>query len=124
MRSARKSPTGVVIVAAIGIGVWWVPRFASFLLLPPLLLGLGVGLVARYSNARPSALVTTAIATTAVVFGFFVVRLSSYGVHNALGNVMAFGALIVAEGALAAGAGASLGGRKRRNLEAGEARSA
>lgn len=124
MHSTSRSVVGVAIVSAIGIGVWWVPGFASFLPFPPLILGVGVGVVARYSVARPSVLVVTATATTAIIFAFFVARTSSYGVHgDALGNVIALGALIVAEAALAAGAGATLGRLGRRDREAGAVRS-
>jgi hypothetical protein len=123
VHSTNRSAVGVAIVAAIGVGVWWVPGFASFLVLPPLMLGVGVGVVARCSRARPGALVVTATVTTALVFGFFVTRVSSYGVRgDALGNVIGLGAVIVAEAALAAAAGATLG-RIGRNREPDAARS-
>jgi hypothetical protein len=110
--SARRSRTGAVIVVAIAIGVWWVrvPGLTSFVFIPPLVLGIGVGLVARYSTARTGVLVATAAATTAMLFGFVVARWSSYGVHgDALGNTIAVGAFVVAEAALAAGAGPLIG---------------
>ena len=52
MRNVRESVTGVVIVIAIAVGVWWVriPGLTSFVLVPPLFLGVGVGVVARYSS--------------------------------------------------------------------------
>jgi hypothetical protein len=108
--NTRGSAAGAAIVAAIGVGIWWLPGFHSFLLFPPLVLGVGVGFVARYMKARPSVLVITAAVTTAAIFGFFVARVSSFGVHgDALGNVLVVAALIVVEATLAAGAGASLG---------------
>jgi hypothetical protein len=113
-----------MIVAAIGIGVWWVPGFSAFVLLPPLLLGVGVGIVARYSGARPLVLVVTAAATTAILFSTVVVRYSSYGVHgDAMRTVVAVGSLVVVEAALAAAAGATFG-RRQRDRETAAARSA
>ena len=91
---------GAAIVAAISVGVWWVrvPGLASFVFFPPLLLGVGVGVVARYSVARPRVLVVTVMATTAILFGFGAARWSSYGVHGeALGNVVVLAACVVAE---------------------------
>jgi hypothetical protein len=117
-RTAKSSTAGVVIVAALGVGVWWIPNFSSFLLFPPLLLGVGVGIVARYSGSQPGVLVTTAAVTTAVLFSVLVLRYSSFGVHgDAMGVVIAAGVLVVVEATLAAGAGAVLG-RMRRNSAA------
>lgn len=106
---------GTLTVAALGIAVWWVPDFASFIFFPPLVLGVGVGVVARYTDAPRSVLVITAAASTAIIFGVYVTRASSFGVHgDALAIVLGFSALIVAEAALASAAGAALG-RRRRN---------
>ena len=116
----RKSATGVLLVAAISVGVWWlrIPGLTSFVMIPPLLLGIGVGVVTRCSAAPPIALVVTALVTTAILFGIVVARWSAYGVHGeALGNVIGMGALVVVEAAFAAGAGAFVGrrGRDRAN---------
>jgi hypothetical protein len=123
--NAWKSVVGVLCVAAIAIGVWWVhvPGLTSFVLVPPLMLGVGVGVVARFSAARPGLLMLTAVVTTAILFGIVVARWSSYGVHGeALGNVITLGACVVVEAALASGAGALLG-RKGPDREAAAARS-
>jgi hypothetical protein len=113
----RKVVVGPLIVAALGIAVWRVPDFAAFIFFPPLVLGVGVGLVARYTDAPPSVLVITAAASTAIIFGVYAARASSFGLHDGLGRVLAFSALIVAEAATAAGAGAAFG-RRRRNRNA------
>ena len=111
----RKVVVGPLIVVALGVAVWWVPDFASFIFFPPLVLGVGVGLVARYTDAPPSVLVFTAAASTAIIFGVYVTRASSLGVHgDAFEIVLGFSALIVAEAALVSAAGAALG-RRRRN---------
>jgi hypothetical protein len=115
LRDETKVAVGPLIVAALGIVVWWLPDFAAFIFFPPLVLGVGVGLVARYTDAPRSVLVITAAASTAIVFGVYVARVSSFGLHgDALETVLLFSALVVAEAALAAGAGAALG-RKRRH---------
>jgi hypothetical protein len=116
---------GIVCVVAIAVGVWWVriPGLTSFVLVPPLLLGVGVGVVARCSAARPGALVVTAAVTTVILFGILVARYSSYGVHgDSMVNVVVVGACVVIEAALASGAGA-LVGAMRRDREGAAARS-
>ncbi|HEY3673104.1 MAG TPA: hypothetical protein VGN51_19365 [Acidimicrobiia bacterium] len=111
----RNGVVGALIVAALGIAVWWIPDFTAFIFFPPLILGVGVGFVARFTDAPRSVLVITATASTAIIFGVYVTRVTSFGAHgDALGMVVVFSALIVAEAALAAGAGAALG-RKRRS---------
>ena len=110
---------GAAVVVAIAIGVWWVrvPGLSSFIFFPPLLLGVGVGVVARYSTARPAVLVVAAVTTTAIQFGFAAARWSAYGVHGrAMSIVMAFAACVVAETALAAGVGALVGRRRRATV--------
>ena len=110
----RKMLVGPLIVAALGIIVWWLPKFSTFIFFPPLVLGFGVGLVARYTDAPPSVLVLTAAASTAIIFGVYAARVSSLGPQDGLGPVLFVSALIVAEAALAATAGAAVG-RTRRN---------
>src|SRR5690349_4352674 len=74
----RKAMVGPLIVAALGILVWWLPYFRTFIFFPPLVLGFAVGLVARYTDAPPSVLVVTAAASTAIIFGVFAARVSSF----------------------------------------------
>jgi hypothetical protein len=120
----KKVVVGPLIVAVLGIAVWWVPDFATFIFFPPLVLGLGVGFVARYTDAPSSVLVITATASTAIIFGVYAARVSSFGVHgDALEVVLVFSALVVAEAALASAAGAALG-RTRRNRVRAATRSA
>ena len=80
----RRMVVGPLIVAALGIVVWWMPDLAAFIFFPPLVLGVGVGFVARYTDAPPSVLVMTAAASTAIIFGVyvaagFVVRIARAG---------------------------------------------
>jgi hypothetical protein len=120
---AKESAAGAAMVAVMAIAVWLVPGLSNFLLFPPVLLGVGVGLVARYCGARSSILVLAAMVTTAIIFGVFIVRVSSYGVHGeSLGIALAMGALVVTEATLAAAAGATLG-RMRRHRDAAAVRS-
>ena len=114
MSDQKRAVMGPLIVAVIGIGVWWVPDFGKFIFFPALVLGLGVGFVARYTDAPSSVLVITATASTAIIFGVYAARVSSFGPQDGLGPVLFFSALIVAEAALASTAGAALG-RRRRN---------
>ena len=120
MNSSPRSVIGpAAIVAAISIGVWWVraPGLTSIILVPPLFLGVGVGVVARYSTARPAALVVTAAVTTSVLFGVGVASWSADGIHGeALGGFIVIAACIVAEATLAAAVGARVG-RTRRDRE-------
>ena len=115
----RRMVVGPLIVAALGIVVWWIPDLAAFIFFPPLVLGVGVGFVARYTDAPPSVLVMTAAASTAIIFGVYVARASSFGLQE---PVLVFSLLIVVEAAFAAGAGAAVGRRRRDRNAAAERR--
>jgi hypothetical protein len=122
--STWKPVVGVFAVLAISVLVWSV-RVPSLpvVFFSPILLGVGVGVVSRYSTVRPGALVVTAVVTAATRFGLGVVQKSSYGLaRTGLHAALVVALLVVLEVLLATVVGARVGVSRRARDQLGSDR--